>query len=71
MKSATEGVDGEQRREAEHHAPRSTETESAADPVGAGQTRWRLDLRAEPRETDRHHEPDDGVADDDRPVGVE
>ena len=40
-------------------------------PSVAASARRGLDARAEPREADRHREPEDRVADDDRPVRVD
>ena len=67
-----ERVEGEQRRQLQHHAPRAAQSEDLADAVVAGSFAWRrLDRGAEPREPEGKGDADDGVADHDRAVGID
>ena len=69
---ATERVDREEDRQLQHDPLRPAEPQAAADPVvdglGAAAPRWR---RRAARTPTAISEPDDRVADDDRPVGVD
>jgi hypothetical protein len=65
-----EAVDGKERREPGDDALRAPEAQAAGDPVVRGVSRRRLDPRTDAAEDHDHRQPDDRVADDDRPVRV-